>query len=429
MLPARRFIRRQIPYFTAVGVARYKRSTAADHDKDWRQSRFGTFASRSERQLTRSPTDVLARGRLGCAYAAEFRRRRRRILSASGNCILEELPTQLAELHSLAVEHCMKVLASAPAPGVVQALVEELLELKEVHLYPLAARLLVEGIARHEESLADFERKSELEERAAVYNYETAIYLLKACGRVEEARAVFEEAVGLDRGGGRIGWTELWQTPAVYVPGLRPVTPWWDNSELPLAKVLADNAPMIREELGDVLVKGGELMADPAYPALTEAGEWDKLSLYNDKRWDAAACKIAPRTVGLLRGALPGAAAGLPYIHHNTEEVCFFRMSAGTEVSTHNGGSNARLNLSLGLLGCEGAGIRVAGEARPWRSGEVLAFDDSCDHSAWHHGDEDRWVLAVGIMHPDLVRQPRIFTDAGKGRTEFESYTADTWLD
>ena len=33
-------------------------------------------------------------------------------------------------------------------------------------------------------------------------------------------------------------------------------------------------------------------------------------------------------------------------------QVCFFRMKPGTKILMHSGGCNARLNLSLGLLGC-----------------------------------------------------------------------------
>ena len=62
-------------------------------------------------------------------------------------------------------------------------------------------------------------------------------------------------------------------------------------------------------------------MAEAAYPRLTGNGDWDVLRLYNDKRWDEALAKLFPRTVDLLRGKLPGAAHGLPYIHHNTEEA------------------------------------------------------------------------------------------------------------
>eukprot|EP00928_Gymnodinium_smaydae_P051505 TRINITY_DN35061_c0_g1_i1.p1 TRINITY_DN35061_c0_g1~~TRINITY_DN35061_c0_g1_i1.p1 ORF type:complete len:184 (-),score=10.12 TRINITY_DN35061_c0_g1_i1:343-894(-) len=178
---------------------------------------------------------------------------------------------------------------------------------------------------------------------------------------------------------------------------------------------------MIRDELQGLLSNGGEMIVDPAYPRLTENGDWDVLRLYHDKKWDPTACALAPRTAALLRDALPGAAAGLPYIHHNTEEVCFFRMTPGTRILLHTGGCNARLNLSLGLLGCSGTRIAVAGEARDWKEGEVFAFDDSCDHEAWHDGERDRWVLTVGVMHPDLVKDPGIFRESGSLHTEYEA--------
>ena len=46
--------------------------------------------------------------------------------------------------------------------------------------------------------------------------------------------------VSLERGGRRmIAWSQFYQTPSVYVRELRPVSPWWEPGDLPLAEALA----------------------------------------------------------------------------------------------------------------------------------------------------------------------------------------------
>jgi aspartyl/asparaginyl beta-hydroxylase (cupin superfamily) len=44
--------------------------------------------------------------------------------------------------------------------------------------------------------------------------------------------------------------------------------------------------------------------------------------------------------------------------------------------------------IAASFRGCSDSFIEVAGEERRWRNGEMLAFDDSCDHSARHDGEE-----------------------------------------
>eukprot|EP00435_Cladocopium_sp_Y103_P038425 s2736_g10.t1 len=383
----------------------------------WRDCRrFGAQVARLERQLARSPGNVESRSRLVLAYSSEFAR-------CNSRGVLGETSAELLDLAHL---HGTKLLSSAEAAR-IQSLMEALYNLKDLELYPLIARFAV-TLARHDECLSEFDWKGELQERGSMLHYETALQLLKSVNRMAEAQDIFDEAVSLERGGRRmIAWTKFYQTPSVYVRGLRPVSAWWEPRDLPLAKALEENVSEIRAELQGLLAKGGQMVLDPAYPRLTSVGDWDVIRLYHDKCWDPAAVALAPKTTELLRDRLPGLSNGLPYIHHNTEEVCFFRMTPGTRISMHSGGCNARINLSLGLLGCSDSFIQVAGEERQWRDGELLAFDDSCDHSARHDGEEDRWVLLVGVMHPDLVQHPEIFRDAGVWRSEYESYGPEVW--
>ncbi|CAK9055975.1 Aspartyl/asparaginyl beta-hydroxylase (Aspartate beta-hydroxylase) (ASP beta-hydroxylase) (Peptide-aspartate beta-dioxygenase) [Durusdinium trenchii] len=292
--------------------------------------------------------------------------------------------------------------------------------MKDLELYPLIARLSL-MLARHEQCLAEFDWKGELQERASMFHYETALQLLKTVSHFQEAQEIFNEATSLRRAGQQmIHWKHLWQTPSVYVRQLRPTggTAWWDPKELPLAQVLEENVLDIRAELQMLLENGGRMVVDPAYPRLTTEGDWDVIRLYNDKKWDPAATTLAPKTVALLKERLPGQANGLPYIHHNTEEVCFFRMSPGTRILLHTGGCNARLNLSLGLMGCSDSFITVAQEERRWRDGQLFAFDDSCDHAARHDGPEvahGPWAMsgAWAMMGNDGPWYTKVQTEGG----------------
>ena len=77
-------------------------------------------------------------------------------------------------------------------------------------------------------------------------------------------------------------------------------------------------------------------------------------------------------------------------------------MKPGTHVKTHNGPTNARIRLHLGIKVPSGARLTVAGEEHKWVEGKVIAFDDSFEHSVDHDGSEERVVLIADTWHPDL---------------------------
>jgi len=150
-------------------------------------------------------------------------------------------------------------------------------------------------------------------------------------------------------------------------------------------------------------------------------GAWDMLQLYSGRRWHEEACALAPRASALLRARLPS--ADVPYVHYNTEEAVLFLLAPGSHVRLHNGGSNVPINVSLGLVGCSGTWLEVAGEARALRDGAVVCFDDGSDHRVWNEGTEERWVLTVRMMHPQLAAEPgRYFSRAFTRRTCFEAW-------
>ena len=173
------------------------------------------------------------RSRLLLAYSKELARCNRTTLKGTAPLAPCSDFLELVHLHGM---EFLKASLEASTAKRIQSVMDTLLDLKDFQLYPLIARFAV-TLARHEESLSEFDWKGEHQERATMFHYETALQLLKSVKCLEEAQEVFDEAVSLERGGQRmIAWTQLWQTPSVYVRGLRPVSAWWEATDLPLAE-------------------------------------------------------------------------------------------------------------------------------------------------------------------------------------------------
>ena len=115
------------------------------------------------------------------------------------------------------------------------------------------------------------------------------------------------------------------------------------------------------------------------------------------------------------------------------------RLSRGTSLSPHCGGSNKRWRIHMGLVSDGSARIRVGQQTRAWEEGVAFVFDDSFEHEVYWaegqgangrgHGSKasaaapravagasdgdplaapgleahDRLVLLVDIPHPALV--------------------------
>lgn len=67
---------------------------------------------------------------------------------------------------------------------------------------------------------------------------------------------------------------------------------------------------------------------------------------------------------------------------------------------THAVSSHSRLQSSLPLA-------FAREQAREWKEGECIVFDDSWEHEVWHKGDVDRVVLLINFWHPELPPDER----------------------
>jgi hypothetical protein len=82
----------------------------------------------------------------------------------------------------------------------------------------------------------------------------------------------------------------------------------------------------------------------------------------------------------------------------------FSCLEAGYRLTTHVGHDPQLRRAHLGLVVPEGdCALRVDGETRHWRHGQVLAFDDTHPHEAWNLTEAHRIVLIVDI-HSNRAR-------------------------
>jgi aspartyl/asparaginyl beta-hydroxylase (cupin superfamily) len=109
---------------------------------------------------------------------------------------------------------------------------------------------------------------------------------------------------------------------------------------------------------------------------------------------DEAHCKQIPKTDKLLN-SIPGfLSAGLSILNANTT------------IKTHIGDTDAVIRVHLGLKIPEGlpaCGIKVGSVEQEWQEGKTFAFCDAHHHSAWNNSNENRYVLILDVLRPELL--------------------------
>jgi beta-hydroxylase len=80
----------------------------------------------------------------------------------------------------------------------------------------------------------------------------------------------------------------------------------------------------------------------------------------------------------------------------------FSSLKPQTHIMPHTGFTKTILRCHLPLIVPEGntCAIRVGGQVKSWKEGELMIFDDSFDHEAWNRSDEQRVVLMFDIPNP-----------------------------
>ena len=125
-------------------------------------------------------------------------------------------------------------------------------------------------------------------------------------------------------------------------------------------------------------------------PGIGELPQW--LATFSDGH----VC-VARRTAASARQGRPHAGRS-PAL-----QVSVLRLAPGVTLAPHEGVTNARLTMHLGLAAPAEARIRVGDAEVGWQRGRVLLFDDSWEHTAWNAGSEPRYVLHSHAWHPLLA--------------------------
>jgi aspartate beta-hydroxylase len=196
----------------------------------------------------------------------------------------------------------------------------------------------------------------------------------------------------------------------LYFPGI-PNRPFYAPEDFAWHGALEAAAPLIREELQDVLAQSHSLEAFLGAPPPGEApmlqssgpgsAAWDAYFFYrHGERHDAhvAAC---PHTAAML-DSLP-----LTRIRAHAPEILFSVLSPGTHILPHTGVTNVRLVTHLPLIVPPDCALRVGGETHVWQEGQCVTFDDTFEHEAWNHSAETRVVLILDSWNPDLTEVER----------------------
>lgn len=283
----------------------------------------------------------------------------------------------------------------------------------------------------HDDCLAEFDSKSEVEARCPLLYGKILLLKMKNAERWDDAHKLFNELKAFAWNGKQkqyaagqaFKWRSIHQTPQMFLEGLQNTYIWPEErrKDLPIWDVLEDNFDTIRGEIEELYKDGKKY--DPAYRFLFKEGEWDQVLLFHRRVWQKEGCELMPKSCALFKEAM-----GKREVHHypwlssQNEQIVVLRIGPGTDMERHSGPANNILNVHLGVSGVKDAILKVADETHGWKVGKVIPWDGSFDHSVHcKHCKEDRVILMVRYMHPDMKRE----FYRGAKKTHFEAIPED----
>ena len=183
-------------------------------------------------------------------------------------------------------------------------------------------------------------------------------------------------------------------------PGLT-AKPYWEASEWPAecSSILArfeENQAALRAEFEASLpgTRGGFRGQSTGYFGI--ADRWLSYALVLETGAPVLEAFAAfPRLAGLLAELVE---LKLPC------KTYFALMKPSVHLAEHCGGQNIALRMHFALrIPAGDTAIRVGGVERRWENGKSIFFDDTFVHEAWNRTDQDRYIVLMRLLHPELT--------------------------
>ncbi|MFJ7325449.1 aspartyl/asparaginyl beta-hydroxylase domain-containing protein [Streptomyces cyaneofuscatus] len=190
------------------------------------------------------------------------------------------------------------------------------------------------------------------------------------------------------------------------LPGISQ-QPWHDPYAypelLPLVTALEANHPQIKAEQEQAWAARRGSFSDYEH-YLVRQRNWQALYLYRDGALVEESQPVAPTVYRVLKEHAVDTDVICPLL-----ESHFSTLLPGASIKPHCDLWNFSINLHLAIDIPQGAGLRVADEARTWDEGRCLLFDYSFEHEAWNGDDtRTRTCLLADLWHPETTRAERL---------------------
>lgn len=216
------------------------------------------------------------------------------------------------------------------------------------------------------------------------------------------------------------------------LPGLR-AAPWWNtdsHTAVPydFIKDITDRYANIRDEVLAVSADSSvsswgmnqdlRLSTNPSWDPLTS---WEAVALHANGKWIDTSCEIFPITCDILKShdeefrklfdrdsylqRIGEDLVDRDYTEIPTLGIKLYKVWPSAGIKNHTG-SPGRLVNSIALSTPQNppSTLTVGDVTRAWTEGKFYTFDDSFFHSVDNpHSVQDRIVLAIVTMHPDLM--------------------------
>ena len=218
-----------------------------------------------------------------------------------------------------------------------------------------------------------------------------------------------DEALAILRGQAPV---QLQQPTSFYFPGL-PQRAFYERAEFDWTAGIEAGTGAIKAEL-EALLKSQAEEFEPyvAADADRSGGTAPNAHLAGDVSWSAYHLLKGGEPVEGRAERFPATLAALeqaplPRIAGRAPMALFSLLKPGAHIRPHHGLFNFRLICHLPLIAPPDCLLRVGNQQRPWRTSELIIFDDSMEHEAWNRSDRQRIILLFEIWRPEIGEADR----------------------